>query len=119
MRGYREKVSTRHCRGERSPDFDTVLRVMSALGLRLHAKAAQGYPKGTEARAFCMSHRQARGRGASTRRLDLAVPRAPERAVENADWFLREVETGLAQVGAGQTLTREAVGTRLTRGSRA
>ena len=28
--------------GERSPDFDTVLRVMAALGLRLHAAAAQG-----------------------------------------------------------------------------
>src|SRR5215203_5374285 len=28
--------------GERSPDFDTVLRVMAALGLRLHAEAAQG-----------------------------------------------------------------------------
>jgi probable addiction module antidote protein len=28
--------------GERSPDFDTVLRVMGALGLRLHAEAAQG-----------------------------------------------------------------------------
>ena len=27
--------------GERSPDFDTVLRVMAALGLRLHAEAAQ------------------------------------------------------------------------------
>ena len=28
--------------GERSPDFDTVLRVMAALGLRLHAEPAQG-----------------------------------------------------------------------------
>ncbi|MEX0804363.1 MAG: addiction module antidote protein [Candidatus Binatia bacterium] len=27
--------------GERSPDFDTILRVVSALGLRLHAEAAQ------------------------------------------------------------------------------
>ena len=28
--------------GERSPDFDTILKVVSALGLRLHAEAAQG-----------------------------------------------------------------------------
>lgn len=27
--------------GERSPDFDTILRVMAALGLKLHAEAAQ------------------------------------------------------------------------------
>jgi probable addiction module antidote protein len=26
--------------GDRSPDFETVLRVMSALGIKLHAKAA-------------------------------------------------------------------------------
>ena len=26
--------------GDRSPDFDTILRVVSALGLRLHAEAA-------------------------------------------------------------------------------
>jgi probable addiction module antidote protein len=28
--------------GERSPDFDTILKVVSALGLRLHAEAAHG-----------------------------------------------------------------------------
>ena len=28
--------------GERSPDFDTILRVMDALGLKLHAKASHG-----------------------------------------------------------------------------
>lgn len=28
--------------GERSPDFDTILKVIGALGLRLHARAAQG-----------------------------------------------------------------------------
>lgn len=28
--------------GERSPDFDTILRVMAALGLRLRAEAAHG-----------------------------------------------------------------------------
>ena len=27
--------------GERSPDFDTVLKVVSALGIKLHAEAAQ------------------------------------------------------------------------------
>ena len=40
---------------------------------------------------------------------------ALEGAVDDDDWFLREVETGLAQVEAGQTLTHEAVGTRLAR----
>ena len=28
--------------GERSPDFDTILRVITALGLRLHAEATHG-----------------------------------------------------------------------------
>jgi probable addiction module antidote protein len=28
--------------GERTPGFDTILKVVSALGLRLHAEAAQG-----------------------------------------------------------------------------
>ena len=28
--------------GERSPDFDTVLKVIEALGLRLHAEASRG-----------------------------------------------------------------------------
>ena len=28
--------------GERSPDFDTILKVVGALGLKLHAKAAHG-----------------------------------------------------------------------------
>jgi len=27
--------------GKRSPDFDTILKVVSALGIRLHAEAAQ------------------------------------------------------------------------------
>lgn len=38
---------------------------------------------------------------------------ALERAVDYDEWFLREVEAGLAQVDAGQVLTHEAVGTRL------
>ena len=40
---------------------------------------------------------------------------ALERAVEYEDWFLREVETGLAEVDAGQTLTHEAVGERMAK----
>jgi predicted transcriptional regulator len=40
---------------------------------------------------------------------------ALERAVDCDDWFLREVEAGLAQVEAGQTLTHEAMGTRIGR----
>src|SRR6266852_1636856 len=31
--------------GERSPDFDTVLKVVGALGLRLHAEAPHGRPR--------------------------------------------------------------------------
>ncbi|MGE3344369.1 MAG: hypothetical protein AB7L71_13150 [Vicinamibacterales bacterium] len=37
---------------------------------------------------------------------------ALERAVDYDDWFLREVETGLAQIAADETLTHDAVGTR-------
>jgi len=29
--------------GQRSPDFDTILRVMGALGLKLHAQVPQGH----------------------------------------------------------------------------
>lgn len=35
------------------------------------------------------------------------------RAVEYDDWFLREVEKGLAQVERGEVLTHEGVGARL------
>lgn len=28
--------------GERRPDFDTILKVVGALGLKLHAEAAEG-----------------------------------------------------------------------------
>jgi predicted transcriptional regulator len=38
---------------------------------------------------------------------------ALERAVDYDDWFLREVEKGLAQVDAGQVLTHDAVVARL------
>ena len=40
---------------------------------------------------------------------------ALERAVEYDDWFLREVEKGLAQIERGEVLTHEEVGTRLER----
>jgi predicted transcriptional regulator len=38
---------------------------------------------------------------------------ALERAVDYDEWFIREVEKGLAQIDAGQVLTHDAVGTRL------
>ena len=38
---------------------------------------------------------------------------AIERLVDYDDWFAREVDKGLAQVEAGQTLTHEEVGARL------
>jgi probable addiction module antidote protein len=31
--------------GERSPDFDTILKVVGALGLKLHAEAPHGLPR--------------------------------------------------------------------------
>jgi predicted transcriptional regulator len=40
---------------------------------------------------------------------------ALERAVDYDDWFLQEVETGLAQVDAGETLTHDAVGERMAK----
>ena len=46
---------------------------------------------------------------------ELLVLEAIERAVEYDDWFLREVEKGLAQVERGEVLTHEEVGARLER----
>ena len=60
--------------GERSPDFDTVLRVMAALGLRLHAETTQSNPTGTDDLLLRMSRRQARRRSASTMRLSACWP---------------------------------------------
>ena len=40
---------------------------------------------------------------------------ALERAVDFDDWFLREVETGLAQFDADQALTHDAVSERLAK----
>ena len=54
---------------------------------------------------------QAAGRrGVSAEHL---IREAIERAVDYDDWFIREVEKGLAQIDAGQVLTHEAVGARL------
>jgi predicted transcriptional regulator len=47
--------------------------------------------------------------------VDVLAREALERAVEYDDWFIREVETGLAQVDDGQTLTHDAVGERLAK----
>ena len=38
---------------------------------------------------------------------------AIERLVDYDDWFVREVEKGLAQIESGQTLSHEQVGARL------
>ena len=43
---------------------------------------------------------------------DVLIREAIERAVEYDDWFVREVEKGLAEIEAGQVLTHEAVGAR-------
>ena len=40
---------------------------------------------------------------------------AIERLLDYDDWFVREVEKGLAQVDSGSTLTHEKVGTRLNK----
>ena len=48
--------------------------------------------------------------GVSTEAL---IREAIERAVDYDDWFIREVEKGLAQIDAGEVLTHEAVGARL------
>ena len=47
--------------------------------------------------------------------VEVLAREALERAVDYDDWFLREVETGLAQVDAGQTLTHDAVGARIAK----
>ena len=44
---------------------------------------------------------------------ELLIREAIERAVDYDDWFIREVEKGLAQVESGQVLTHEAVGKRV------
>jgi predicted transcriptional regulator len=43
------------------------------------------------------------------------VLEAIERAVEYDEWFLREIERGLAQIERGEVLTHEEVGARIER----
>ncbi len=54
--------------------------------------------------------RAAERRGISS---ELLAREAIERAVDYEDWFVREVDKGLAQIEAGQVLAHEAVGVRL------
>jgi predicted transcriptional regulator len=44
---------------------------------------------------------------------DALIREAIERAVDYDDWFIREVEKGLAQIDAGQVLPHDAVGARM------
>lgn len=46
---------------------------------------------------------------------EVLVLEAIQRAVDYDDWFLREVQQGLAQVERGEVLTHEEVGARLER----
>ena len=54
---------------------------------------------------------RAAGRGGIS--AELLIREAIERAVDYDDWFIREVEKGLAQIDAGQVLTHGSVGVRL------
>lgn len=54
--------------------------------------------------------RIARERGTDAQAL---AREAIERLVDYDDWFMREVEKGLAQVERGETLSHEEVGARL------
>ena len=44
---------------------------------------------------------------------DVLVREAIERAVDYDDWFIREVDKGLAQIDTGRVLTHDEVGARL------
>lgn len=59
--------------------------------------------------------RLARAAGRRGMAAEALVLEAIERAVEYDDWFLREVEKGLAQIEHGDVLTHEEVGARLDR----
>jgi len=54
--------------------------------------------------------RMAQERGTTPQKL---AREAIQRLVDYDDWFVREVEKGLAQIDRGQTLTHEEVGARL------
>lgn len=47
--------------------------------------------------------------------VEVLAREALERAVDYDDWFIREVEVGLAQIGAGRVLTHDEVKARLAR----
>lgn len=55
--------------------------------------------------------RVARDRGTDAQEL---AREAIERLVDYDDWFVREVEKGLAQIERGETLSHEEVGARLS-----
>ena len=57
----------------------------------------------------------ARAAGRRGRSADVRIREAIERAVDYGDWFIRELEMGLAEVDAGQVLTHDAVSARLER----
>jgi len=57
-----------------------------------------------------MQLRRAHDRGTDAQAL---AREAIERLVDYDDWFVREVEKGLAQIDRGQTLSHEEVGARL------
>jgi predicted transcriptional regulator len=44
---------------------------------------------------------------------EILIREAIERAVDYDEWFIREVDKGLAQIDSGQVLTHEAVGAQL------
>ena len=54
-------------------------------------------------------------RATGRRGVSAGVPirEAIERTVDYDDWFIREIEKGLARIDAGQVLTHDAVGARL------
>jgi len=54
--------------------------------------------------------RMAQERGTDAQAL---AKEAIERLVDYDEWFIREVERGLAQIARGETLTHEEVGARL------
>lgn len=60
-----------------------------------------------------LENKLARAAGRRGISADVLTREAIDRAVDYDDWFIREVEEGLAQIDAGQVLTHDAVGARL------
>jgi len=61
---------------------------------------------GVESKLGCLAAE--RGRSAET-----PAREAIERFVDHDEWFVNEVEKGLAQIGRGEVLTHEEVGARM------